>query len=192
MPGKADREQAGPTADARLPVHEADPAALAPYGRLLTHDELTANIAPFYDGAVVTSRPVAYECEGPTELSLARVQPRAPRVRFLERHFRHTQSFLPLGGKPFVLVMAPPSPAPELAALRAFRFDGSAGFALHLETWHEFPFALVPDTDVVVVLSSQTVQDLRNTADDSLDASGPDLEKLDLAARYAELPVVDL
>ena len=33
------------------------------------------------------------------ELSLARVQPRPARVRFLERHFRHTQAFLPLGRK---------------------------------------------------------------------------------------------
>jgi len=175
-----------------LAVEPAEPDRLAPFGCLLTHDETTRNVAPFYDEAVVTSRPVAYQCEGPTELSLARVQPRTPRVRFLERHFRHTQSFLPLGGKPFVLVMAPPAPAPDLAALRAFRFDGSAGFAMCLETWHEFPFALEADTDIVVVLSAQTVQDLRNTASDSLDASGPDLEKLDLQARYEELPVIDL
>jgi ureidoglycolate lyase len=173
-------------------VSDADAAALSAFGRLLTHDEATRNIAPFYDQAVVTSRPVDYVCEGSTELSLARVQPRKPRVRFLERHFRHTQTFLPLGGKPFVLVMAPPAPSPDLAALRAFRFDGSAGFAMHLETWHEFPFALEADTDIVVVLSAQTVRDLRNTATDSLDACGPDLEKLDLMARYPSLPVVDL
>jgi len=175
-----------------LAVQPATPAELAAFGRLLTHDEATANVAPFYGGAVVTSQPVAYECEGSTELSMARIQPRAPRIRFLERHFRHTQSFLPLGGKPFVLVMAPPSPAPDLKQLRAFRFDGSAGFAMHLETWHEFPFALEADTDMVVVLSAQTIKDLRNTAGDSLDASGPDLEKLDLQARFTRLPVVDL
>jgi len=173
-------------------IEPASPAALAPFGRLLAHDEATRNVAPFYDGAVVTSRPVEYDCEGPTELSLARIQPRAPQVRFLERHFLHTQAFLPLGSKPFVLVMAPPAPAPELASLRAFLFDGSAGFALHRGTWHEFPFALHADTDIVVVLSAQTVRDLRNTAADSLDASGPDLEKIDLAARHAALPMVDL
>jgi ureidoglycolate lyase len=175
-----------------LAVEPATADRLAPFGRLIAHDEATRNVAPFYDDAVVTSLPVAYQCDGRTELSLARVQPRAPRVRFLERHFRHTQSFLPLGGKPFVLVMAPPSAAPAMEALRAFHFNGSAGFAMHLETWHEFPFALEPDTDIVVVLSAQTIEDLRNTAADSLDASGPDLEKLDLLARYTELPVVSL
>ena len=170
----------------RIPLEPASAVSLAAFGRILGAGEAPDFLAaPFYGGAVSTSRPAEYRCEGATELSLARITPREPQVRFFERHFRHTQAFIPLGGKPFVLLMAPPGAAdlPDLDQVRAFYFDGSAGFVMHVGTWHEFPFALEPDTDVVVVLSSQTVMDLRNTSEDDREASGPDLQKLDIVAR---------
>jgi hypothetical protein len=38
----------------------------------------------------------------------------------------------------------------------------------------------------------QIIEDLKNTGADNLDASGPDLENLDLDSRYEVLPVVNL
>ncbi len=173
-----------------IPLEPAESTALEPFGQLLGpgHAERWAT-PPFYADAVRTSRPADYYCAGETQLSLSQVSPRPNKVRFLERHFQHTQAFIPLQGKPFILVMAPPGPGsePDLGLVRAFRFDGSAGFVMHLGTWHEFPFALQSDTDLIVVLSAQTVLDLHNTGDNSLEASGPDLQKLDIVARCGEV-----
>lgn len=51
-------------------------------------------------------------------------------VRWLERHFYHTQAFLPLGGKLFVVVFEPPSagelPDPAAVCARASHPDGRA------------------------------------------------------------------
>jgi ureidoglycolate lyase len=103
----------------------------------------------------------------------------------MERHFQHTQVFMPLAGKPFVAVMAPPSAGelPALDQVRAFLFDGSAGFSLHLGTWHEFPFAVEDGTDLVVILSSQTGYDLKGKDAVTEEAHGPDLDKKDIVAR---------
>jgi len=178
------------TSSRMISVEPAASAELEAFGRLLGpgHAEPWAT-PPFYADAVRTSRPADYYCAGETQLSLSQVSPRPNKVRFLERHFQHTQAFIPLQGKPFVLVMAPPGPGsePDLDLVRAFRFDGSAGFVMHLGTWHEFPFALQSDTDLIVILSAQTVRDLNNTREGSLEASGPDLEKLDIVSRFGEV-----
>ena len=91
-------------------------------------------------------------------------------------------------------IFAPPSPAdlPDLDAARAFRFDGDAGFCLHLGTWHEFPFPLVDDTDVIVVISSQTSQDLRQRTANGIEAFGPDLDKKDITLRHRTVIELEL
>jgi ureidoglycolate lyase len=148
----------------------------------------------YYAGAVAMSRPVDFACSGSTELSLTSLKRRPFEVRYLERHFLHTQTFIPLGGKPFVVVLAPPceEELPDLGALKAFHFDGSAGLCLGLGTWHEFPFAYDDDTHVAVVLSSQVTEDLHNRSENGVEASGPDLDKKDIVSRTGVQIVVDV
>jgi ureidoglycolate lyase len=178
----------------RLKLETATPEALAPFGALLGR-RADLRIVPidYYAGSVVLSRPVNYECSSNTELSLATLQRRPFQVHYLERHFQHTQTFIPLGGKPFVAVFAPPSdaPLPDPEAVRAFRFDGSAGFCLHRGTWHEFPFPLEDNTDMIVVLSSQTTIDLQRREDNGIEASGPDLDKKDMTLRLNTVFEID-
>jgi ureidoglycolate lyase len=116
-------------------------------------------------------------------MSLARVSPREPRVTWMERHFKHTQTFIPLGGKPFIMVLAPPGEGdlPNPDDVRAMQFDGQAGFMMHLKTWHEFPFAIQANTDVIVVLRNETMSDLQQLEDD--EAVGDDLEKRHMGKR---------
>jgi len=111
------------------------------------------------------------------------VQRRPFEVQWVERHMQHTQSFIPLAGKPFVLVMARPTEAelPEVDDLEAFLFDGTDGFVMDIGTWHEFPFAIVDDTDVVVILREATNQSLQVVENN--EAIGDDLEKRDIAGR---------
>ncbi|WP_339689793.1 ureidoglycolate lyase [uncultured Parasphingorhabdus sp.] len=178
-----------------LPLIEANAGALAPFGQIIGSASGVKPVAvDFYKGAVAMSYPVKFECEHPVEVSLANLGRRLGEVRYMERHFQHTQAFIPLGGKPFVAVMAPPNDdeLPDLASVKAFLFDGSAGFQLNLGTWHEFPFALEPETEMIVLLSSQTGYDLKSKDAVTEEAFGPDLDKKDIAARTGTLFQFDL
>ncbi len=92
------------------------------------------------------------------------------------------------------MVLAPPSDTdiPDLSAAKAFHFDGTAGFSLHIGTWHEFPFVLDEGVRMVVVLSSQTGYDLAAKDPLTLEAYGPDLDKKDIVARTGVTLAVDL
>ena len=72
---------------------------------------------------------------------------------------------------------------PDLDALRAFRFDGGDGIALHLDTWHAFPRAIEPGTRLTVILSRASHFNTLLAPPYTLDARGPDLERSDIAAR---------
>jgi ureidoglycolate lyase len=169
-----------------LTIEAATPEALAPFGQVVGRvPGVTPISVDFYKGAVKMSYPARFTCEHPVEITVAQMDRRPGEVRYMERHFQHTQVFMPLGGKPFVAVMAPPSEGdlPDLDRVRAFLFDGSAGFSLHLGTWHEFPFAVQDGTDLVVILSSQTGYDLKGKDAVTEEAHGPDLDKKDIVAR---------
>ncbi|MEP6344384.1 MAG: ureidoglycolate lyase [Parasphingorhabdus sp.] len=178
-----------------LPLTKASAEALSPFGQIIGSASGVEPMAvDFYKGAVAMSYPVKFTSEHPVEVSLANLDRRPGEVRYMERHFQHTQAFIPLGGKPFVAVMAPPGDddLPDLSAVKAFLFDGSAGFQLHLGTWHEFPFAMEPETEMIVLLSSQTGYDLKAKDAVTEEAFGPDLDKKDIAARTGTLFQFDL
>ncbi len=169
-----------------LKVQDATPAAVAPYGQILGYDE---SIEPmpidFYDGTVEVRRTVDFISDNQTELPLVTINRRPFDVRWMERHFKHTQTFIPLSGKPIVAVLAPPNDqqTPDLDKVSAFRFDGSAGFTMKLGTWHEFPFALEDNTHVIVILRQEATDGLVRDNVIQNEAESPDLEKRDLAHR---------
>jgi len=178
-----------------LTVEKATPEALAAFGQVIGRvDAIPPVNVDFYKGAVKMSYPARFSCDHPVEITLAQMDWRPGEVRYMERHFQHTQAFIPLAGKPFVAVMAPPTDGdlPDLGQVRAFRFDGSAGFAMHLGTWHEFPFAVEDGTDLVVILSSQTGYDLKSKDAVTEEAHGPDLDKKDIVARTGHVFRFDL
>lgn len=169
-----------------LLIETASPKAVAPFGQIAGTNS-TPQLMPidFYKGAVEVGQAVRFHCDHPVELTPARIDLRPGEVRFMERHFQHTQAFIPVGGKPYIVVVAPPTDGelPDLAAARAFRFDGSQSFVMHVGTWHEFPFALETNTDILVILSAQTGYDLKNGDPETEEAFGPDLDKKDMVAR---------
>lgn len=169
-----------------IQVKPATPEALRPYGALLGPERPRADhIADFYGGAVAVHQPPPFVSDDDTCLSLTTVQPRPLEVDYLERHFKHTQTFIPLGGKPFVAVLGAPSESdmPDLDRLEAFRFDGSAAFCMHLGTWHEFPFALEADTQLLVILRNETTRNLSAENVQDGEAHGGDLDKKNLLKR---------
>lgn len=170
-----------------VPLVEATPEALAACGELLgRHPGAEPLPIGFYKGSVQTYRPVSFHSDEQTELSLAHVRRRPFEVRWIERHFKHTQTFIPLNGAPFIAVLAPPTEGdlPDLDQVRAYRFDGSAGFTMKLGTWHEFPFAAEEEADIVVILRREATQSLLDTDPATGEVRGPDIQKQDLRRQH--------
>jgi ureidoglycolate lyase len=167
-----------------LAVEPATPESAAPYGVLLGVDPAApARTSSFYGDRVELWTPGNFVSDSDTTISLARVHPRPREVIWMERHFKHTQAFIPLGGSPFVVVVGAGTDTahPDPSSVKALRFDGSAGFLMHVGTWHEFPFALERSTDMLVILRNETNRDLEVREND--EAVGGDLEKRNLEAR---------
>jgi ureidoglycolate lyase len=79
-------------------------------------------------------------------------------VRRLHRHTMFEQALIPLGGKAFVHVVAPPGDVPDLSALRAFLVDGSQGVIIGQGTWHRNPaYPLAPKASLVLISRSESI-----------------------------------
>jgi len=182
-----------------LKLKKATPESVAGYGHIIGIPPKQAEEgntgSNYYGQAVVTSRPAPFKSTADTNLSLAVINPRPMQVRWMEHHNKHTQTFIPLMGKPFVAVLGLPTcrlpdgswdasapEVPDLSNVQAFHFDGSAGFVMNIGTWHEFPFALEPQTNVIVILTDETTANLKNVVDG--EAAGGDLSKRDLQKRF--------
>jgi ureidoglycolate lyase len=167
-----------------LKVELPTPETFAPYGVLVGADPSRApRASAFYEDKVELWAAGPYVNDADACLSIARIRPRRFEVVWMERHFHHTQTFIPLGGAPVIAVLGAPGEgtAPDPRSVRAFLFDGSAGFLLHVGTWHEFPFAVERVADVVVILRNETTRSLEAREGD--EAVGGDLEKRNLALR---------
>jgi len=148
--------------------------------------------SPFYGDRVALRKPGRFVADDTLEFTVATLERRPLRVTWMERHFLHTQSFFPLGGRAFLLVLAPPNEdaVPDLGAARALILDGSAGLMLHLGTWHEFPFPLVDASSLIIAIRRDTARDLQHV--EGNEAQGPDLDKKDLETRLGATITVAL
>ncbi|QUT06802.1 ureidoglycolate lyase [Sphingobium phenoxybenzoativorans] len=167
-----------------LKVEPATREAFAPYGVLVGVDETVGSrTGQFYGDKVELWAPGGFVSDEQTRLSVARIHARAPEVVWMERHFKHTQTFLPLGSSAFIAVLGAPTATnqPDPDTVRAFYFDGSCGAQLHLGTWHEFPFPAGEAADVVIIIRAETQENLEVKEND--EAIGADLEKRNLKAR---------
>jgi len=124
----------------RLPLRPIDAAAFAPYGALA--DAEGASGRPINEGSSLRIDGVGdlqLTAEGGAPcLALFRAQPRDPAGpwQVLERHRLGTQTFVPLAGAPFVLLVALGEAAPDEATLAAFSVVGHQAVTLHAGTWH--------------------------------------------------------
>ena len=71
-------------------------------------------------------------------------------IKVMERHPLGTQSFIPLNGRPYLVVIAP---AGEFDAnqVRAFRASGEQGVNYAKGVWHHFLLALEEQSDFLVI-----------------------------------------
>ncbi|TRX73331.1 ureidoglycolate lyase [Pseudomonas mangiferae] len=72
-------------------------------------------------------------------------------VRMLERHPLGSQAFMPLLGRPFLIVVAPVGERPAPDRVRAFLSDGRQGVNYRRGVWHHPVLALEGPDDFLVV-----------------------------------------
>ena len=113
--------------------------AFAPFGQLLQGEPDEAMIA-LRDGEDWILNVLSYDHE--------------PLVcRLLNAHHRATQTLLPLGSQPALLIVAPPSSTfadrSDLDHIRAFVLDGTAAVNLGHGTWHWGPHPIGAHVDLL-------------------------------------------
>ena len=141
-----------------LLVQPVTQQAFAPYG-----DVLGGEVASgfFINGGtsekIALSDPALTGQDGEPSLNLyrARANPLPFTAVELERHCIGSQSFIPLAGVPFVVIVALGDPAtngktPLESSIAAFWIDGSCGVTFKPATWHH-PLLSQRDGDYVVL-----------------------------------------
>jgi len=113
--------------------------AFAPFGQVIAHGDMAMELR---DGEVFHLNVLHYD--------------RKPlRCDVMYRHHRATQALVALGGKPTLLLAAPPerdfSQPDHVQSVQAFICDGTAGVNLALKTWHWGPYPLADHVDLVNV-----------------------------------------
>jgi ureidoglycolate lyase len=91
--------------------------------------------------------------EGRAIVSIFRGQPRALpfRVEMMERHPKASQAFIPLSGRPSLVVVAPAGAAPAAKDLRLFLARADQGVNYAAGVWHHPLLALEAVCDFLVV-----------------------------------------
>ena len=168
--------------------------ALAGYGYLIGEPAgLKRDKIDFYGKQVRVSQPARFHGNDDLCLNLVSFQPRPLEVRWMEFHTKHTQTFIPLAGKPFYMVLGKPtcrrpdgswdesqSTLPNPDDVTAFYFDGSGGIVMEVGVWHEVPFPLDGETHFVCICTNETNDNLEAQGADG-DCEGGDLSKRNLA-----------
>jgi ureidoglycolate lyase len=129
--------------------------AFAPFGDVIAADE-TVRHFPINAGNTERYHDLARiepGADGRTIVSIFRGQPRPlpfP-VTLMERHPLASQAFVPLSGRPYLVVVAPAGPAPRAADLRAFLARPEQGVNYAPGVWHHPLLALEAVSDFLVI-----------------------------------------
>lgn len=138
-----------------LEVQPLTREAFAPYGDVIEasdavkHFTINAgNTERYHDLANIEPGP-----DGRVIVSLFRGQARTLpfTVHMMERHPLASQAFIPMSGKPYLVVVAPAGEAPGVQDLRVFLGRGDQGVNYATGVWHHPLLALEAVCDFLVV-----------------------------------------
>lgn len=131
-------------------------AAFAPFGEVIEtagHDFLSINFGRterYHQLATVD-----VETGSQAGISIFRSQPMAlpATITVLERHPLASQAFIALERRPFLVLVAPPSPTavPDLSQLRLFEVGADQGVSYHRGVWHHYSFSLDTPCDFLCI-----------------------------------------
>jgi ureidoglycolate lyase len=129
--------------------------AFAPFGEVIEasdavrHFTINAgNTERYHDLACIEAGP-----DGRVIVSIFRGQPRTLpfRVEMMERHPLASQAFIPMSGRPYLVVVAPAGEPPTVRDLRVFLARGGQGVNYGPGVWHHPLLALDAVCDFLVV-----------------------------------------
>ena len=127
--------------------------AFAPFGKVIEASDAAVRLEINQGHAVRYDRLAEIEIEGEGgvgAISLFRARPLAePVLRQFERHPLGSQSFIPLGGRPYLVAVAPAGDF-DPAGIRLFRAEGHQGVHYRKGVWHHFLLVL-EESDFLVV-----------------------------------------
>lgn len=138
-----------------LAVEPLSREAFAPYGDVIDASDAVrhfpingGNTERYHDLASIEPGP-----EGRVIVSIFRGQPRELpfRVEMMERHPLGSQAFIPLSGRPYLVVVAPAGAPPAAEDLRVFLARADQGVNYHTGVWHHPLLALDAVCDFLVV-----------------------------------------
>ncbi len=190
-------------ADIVLKPVPATAESLAGYGWIIgTPAGRDRDKIDFYGREVRVTQPAHFRSNDDTCLNLVSFTERPLQVRWMEYHSKHTQTFIPLSGKPFYMVLGKPtrrradgtidetaSEVPNLEDVKCFHFDGSGGIVMEVGTWHEVPFPLDGDTHFVCICTNETNDNLEQQ-DENGESQGGDLDKVRIERRFERRIVI--
>lgn len=144
-----------PVEPLRLVPRPLEREAFAPFGEVIEASEAArhftinaGNTERYHDLAAI--EPGA---DGRAIISIFRAQPRPLpfAVTMMERHPLASQAFVPLSGRPYLVVVAPAGPAPKVEDLRVFLARGDQGVNYAPGVWHHPLLALGEVSDFLVI-----------------------------------------
>lgn len=138
-----------------LPVEPLTREAFAPFGDVIEASEVVqhfpinaGNTERYHDLARLDAG-----SDGRLIVSIFRGQPRALpfTVGMMERHPKGSQAFVPLSGRSYLVVVAPPGDVPTAHTLRCFRANAGQGVNYAIGVWHHPLLALDAVSDFLVI-----------------------------------------
>jgi ureidoglycolate lyase len=128
--------------------------AFAPFGSVIEASDAAVKLDINQGHAIRYDRLAEIDVadgEGIGVISLFRAKPLTELVlKTFERHPLGSQSFVPLGGRPYLVAVAPAGPF-DPAKIRLFRAAGDQGVHYRKSVWHHFLLALDAESDFLVI-----------------------------------------
>jgi ureidoglycolate lyase len=157
------------------------PEAFAPFGVILSpqgRERLPINT---YGDKLDLYRE-SFASDQPIEWFIVQGRVRDMQALFLERHSQITQTFIPLNGDGFVMLVAKHDAAETNSLvhheeLQAFVIPGDTAVQLHCNTWHENPFPLKDNQTFLVTSHQALTRGHQQNPDASLAQLPLDLER---------------
>jgi ureidoglycolate lyase len=131
-----------------IKVEPLTPQAFAPFGTVIEADPSTA--VEINSGYTTRFHALAEAAvgDGQAIISIFRGRPRELSIAMLERHPLGSQAFIPLGGQPWLAVVAE---NPDLESCRAFHCQGTQGLQYDINVWHHPLLVLGDAQDFLIV-----------------------------------------
>jgi ureidoglycolate lyase len=134
-----------------LAAEPLTPEAFAPYGEVIFADPAKAMDINYGNTVRFDHLAEAVVGSGKAILSLFRSIPLEPlELKIMERHPLGSQAFVPLNGRPYLVVVAPPGDLDE-TKIRAFLAGPNQGVNYAPGVWHHFLLAQDEVSDFLVV-----------------------------------------